>query len=140
MDRYIILCLGESGLGKSTLVNSLFLTNLYIDRCMPDVSGKPNIIEQHLYTTYKSSILDCREDWIVKCINISFAEKIARTVSITKSTLDIVEEGVNLRLTVIDTPGFGDALNNHERYFKFYMCHFFVYVPLIHMTVVLNLY
>lgn len=54
----------------------------------------------------------------MKCINISFTEKIARTVSITKSTVDIVEEGVNLRLTVIDTPGFGDALNNHERYFK----------------------
>uniref|UniRef100_A0A673MBD0 Septin-7 n=1 Tax=Sinocyclocheilus rhinocerous TaxID=307959 RepID=A0A673MBD0_9TELE len=74
-----LMVVGESGLGKSTLVNSLFLTNLYMDRCMPDVS-----------------------------------EKIARTVSITKSTLDIVEEGVNLRLTVIDTPGFGDALNNHE--------------------------
>ncbi|KAI2651087.1 Septin-4 [Labeo rohita] len=41
-------------------------------------------------------------------------EKIAQTVSITKSTVDIVEDGVNLRLTVIDTPGFGDALNNHE--------------------------
>uniref|UniRef100_A0A8C1R205 Zgc:162239 n=1 Tax=Cyprinus carpio TaxID=7962 RepID=A0A8C1R205_CYPCA len=71
-----LMVVGESGLGKSTLVNSLFHTNLYMDRCMP--------------------------------------EKIARTVSITKSTLDIVEEGVNLRLTVIDTPGFGDALNNHE--------------------------
>uniref|UniRef100_A0A8C1MZB6 Septin-7 n=1 Tax=Cyprinus carpio TaxID=7962 RepID=A0A8C1MZB6_CYPCA len=74
-----LMVVGESGLGKSTLVNSLFHTNLYMDRCMPGVS-----------------------------------EKIARTVSITKSTLDIVEEGVNLRLTVIDTPGFGDALNNHE--------------------------
>uniref|UniRef100_A0A673MAE9 Septin n=1 Tax=Sinocyclocheilus rhinocerous TaxID=307959 RepID=A0A673MAE9_9TELE len=70
-----LMVVGESGLGKSTLVNSLFLTNLYMDRCI---------------------VLN------------------SRTVSITKSTLDIVEEGVNLRLTVIDTPGFGDALNNHE--------------------------
>ncbi|XP_026099033.1 septin-5-like isoform X2 [Carassius auratus] len=77
--EFNLMVVGESGLGKSTLVNSLFLTNLYINRCMPDVS-----------------------------------EKIARTVSITKNTVDIVEEGVNLRLTVIDTPGFGDALNNHE--------------------------
>ncbi|XP_051732977.1 septin-5 [Ctenopharyngodon idella] len=74
-----LMVVGESGLGKSTLVNSLFLTNLYMDRCIPDVS-----------------------------------EKIAQTVSITKSTVDIVEEGVNLRLTVIDTPGFGDAINNNE--------------------------
>ncbi|XP_026051146.1 septin-2A-like isoform X3 [Carassius auratus] len=74
-----LMVVGESGLGKSTLVNSLFHTNLYMDRCMPGVS-----------------------------------EKIARTVSVTKNTIDIVEEGVNLRLTVIDTPGFGDAINNHE--------------------------
>ena len=30
---------GESGLGKSTLINSLFLTNLYSDREIPPVSG-----------------------------------------------------------------------------------------------------
>lgn len=32
--------IGESGLGKSTLINSLFLTNLYEDRQVPDASGK----------------------------------------------------------------------------------------------------
>lgn len=74
-----LMVVGESGLGKSTLVDTLFLTNLYMDRHIPVAS-----------------------------------EKIARTVSITKSTVDIVEEGVNLRLTVIDTPGFGDALDNRE--------------------------
>lgn len=35
-----VLCTGESGLGKSTLINSLFLTNLYEDRQVPDASGK----------------------------------------------------------------------------------------------------
>lgn len=35
-----LLCTGESGLGKSTLINSLFLTNLYEDRQVPDASGK----------------------------------------------------------------------------------------------------
>uniref|UniRef100_A0A672RSG3 Zgc:162239 n=1 Tax=Sinocyclocheilus grahami TaxID=75366 RepID=A0A672RSG3_SINGR len=34
-----LMVVGESGLGKSTLVNSLFLTNLYMDRCMPDVNN-----------------------------------------------------------------------------------------------------
>lgn len=34
-----VLCTGESGLGKSTLINSLFLTNLYEDRQVPDARG-----------------------------------------------------------------------------------------------------
>ena len=29
--------------------------------------------------------------------------------------LDIEENGVRLRLTVVDTPGFGDFVNNHDR-------------------------
>ncbi len=36
---YVFNVLGESGLGKSTLVNSLFLTDLYSDRNIPPVSG-----------------------------------------------------------------------------------------------------
>lgn len=35
-----VVFIGESGLGKSTLINSLFLTNLYEDRQVPDASGK----------------------------------------------------------------------------------------------------
>lgn len=31
---------GESGLGKSTLINSLFLTDLYPERCIPGAAGK----------------------------------------------------------------------------------------------------
>lgn len=31
---------GESGLGKSTLVNSLFLTDLYADRKLPKAAGE----------------------------------------------------------------------------------------------------
>lgn len=30
--------------------------------------------------------------------------------------MDIEERGVKLRLTVVDTPGFGDALNSKSRY------------------------
>ena len=33
---------GESGLGKSTLVNSLFLTDLYPERNVPGAKGKFN--------------------------------------------------------------------------------------------------
>lgn len=30
--------------------------------------------------------------------------------------IDIEENGVRLRLTVVDTPGFGDFVNNDDRY------------------------
>jgi len=32
--------------------------------------------------------------------------------------LDIEENGVRLHLTVVDTPGFGDFVNNDDRYVK----------------------
>lgn len=47
-------------------------------------------------------------------------EKIERTVQIEASTVEIEERGVKLRLTVVDTPGYGDAINSQDWY---------VYVP-----------
>uniref|UniRef100_A0A3Q2WGA2 Septin 4a n=1 Tax=Haplochromis burtoni TaxID=8153 RepID=A0A3Q2WGA2_HAPBU len=76
---FTLIVAGESGLGKSTLINSLFLTDLYKDR---------------------------------KVLNAE--ERISRTVAIIKHTVGIEEKGVKLRLTIIDTPGFGDAVNNTE--------------------------
>lgn len=43
-------------------------------------------------------------------------ERITQTVEITKHTVDIEEKGVKLKLTIVDTPGFGDAVNNTEWY------------------------
>ncbi|XP_065343934.1 septin-2 isoform X2 [Cloeon dipterum] len=74
--EFTLMVVGESGLGKSTLVNSLFLSDLYNDRVIPDVS-----------------------------------DLVARTTAISKQTMDIEERGVRLRLSVVDTPGFGDALD-----------------------------
>ncbi|XP_031224861.1 septin-2 [Mastomys coucha] len=74
--EFTLMVVGESGLGKSTLINSLFLTDLYPERIIPGA-----------------------------------AEKIERTVQIEASTVEIEERGVKLRLTVVDTPGYGDAIN-----------------------------
>ena len=41
-------------------------------------------------------------------------ERIKQTVSIDATTVDIEEKGVKLRLTVVDTPGFGDAVDNRQ--------------------------
>jgi septin family protein len=36
-------------------------------------------------------------------------------LKITAKTVEIEERGVKLRLTVVDTPGFGDAIDNTDR-------------------------
>ncbi|NXA51931.1 SEPT2 protein, partial [Nothocercus julius] len=79
--EFTLMVVGESGLGKSTLINSLFLTDLYPERYIPGA-----------------------------------AEKIERTVQIEASTVEIEERGVKLRLTVVDTPGYGDAINSQDWY------------------------
>lgn len=71
---------GDSGLGKSTLVNTLFNSTLY------PVKEK------------KAPSLDI----------------LPKTISIESISADIEENGVRLRLNVIDTPGFGDFVNNEE--------------------------
>jgi len=52
-----------------------------------------------------------------------FVEKIDKTVKIEASTVDIEERGVKLRLTVVDTPGFGDAMNSHAWFVTTYSNH-----------------
>ncbi|KAL9124567.1 MAG: hypothetical protein Q9217_006115 [Psora testacea] len=77
---HILMPAGESGLGKSTLVNTLFNTSLY----PPKERKGPSI------------------------------DIMPKTVSIQSISADIEENGVRLRLTVVDTPGFGDFVNNDD--------------------------
>ncbi|XP_041757180.1 septin-5 isoform X1 [Coregonus clupeaformis] len=91
---FTLMVAGESGMGKSTLVNSLFLTDLYKDR----------------------KLLNAEEVLFPPSLPLAFpfSERINQTVEIIKHTVDIEEKGVKLKLTIVDTPGFGDAVNNNE--------------------------
>ena len=43
-----------------------------------------------------------------------FADRIHQTVQIETNTVEIEEKGIRLRLTVVDTPGFADAVDNTD--------------------------
>ncbi|CAB1458283.1 unnamed protein product [Pleuronectes platessa] len=69
----------QSGLGKSTLMNTLF----------------------------KSKVSR-------KSVQPSPEERIPKTIEIKSVSHDVEEKGVRMKLTVIDTPGFGDQINNEN--------------------------
>ncbi|XP_018357965.1 PREDICTED: septin-7 isoform X2 [Trachymyrmex cornetzi] len=74
--EFTLMVVGESGLGKSTLINSMFLADIYS-------------------AEYPGPSL-----------------RIKKTVAVETSKVLLKEKGVNLTLTVVDTPGFGDAVDN----------------------------
>ena len=75
---FTIMVVGESGLGKSTLIHTLFLNEMRSDRSKPA------------------------------------NDAIKQTVELNKITFEFEEKGVKLRLTIVDTPGFGDAVDNRN--------------------------
>ncbi|OXB60071.1 hypothetical protein ASZ78_000974 [Callipepla squamata] len=77
--EFNIMVVGQSGLGKSTMVNTLFKSK---------VSRKASQPGQE--------------------------ERIPKTVQLQSVTHVIEEKGVKMKLTVTDTPGFGDQINNEN--------------------------
>ncbi|RKO94908.1 hypothetical protein CXG81DRAFT_9645 [Caulochytrium protostelioides] len=77
---FTIMVVGESGLGKTTFINTLFTT---------------------LLREYKRP-------------EHRFQKQLDRTVQIDVVRAEIEEKGFHVRLTVIDTPGFGDYVNNQD--------------------------
>uniref|UniRef100_A0A8C2CAL1 Septin-type G domain-containing protein n=1 Tax=Cyprinus carpio TaxID=7962 RepID=A0A8C2CAL1_CYPCA len=77
--EFNIMVVGQSGLGKSTLMNTLF---------------KSKVSRRSLMTSEE--------------------ERIPKTIEIKSISHDIEEKGVRMKLTVIDTPGFGDQINNEN--------------------------
>ncbi|XP_059527350.1 septin-9 isoform X3 [Myotis daubentonii] len=78
--EFNIMVVGQSGLGKSTLINTLFKSKISRKSVQPPSSE----------------------------------ERIPKTIEIKSITHDIEEKGVRMKLTVIDTPGFGDHINNEN--------------------------
>ncbi|XP_070703670.1 uncharacterized protein septin12 isoform X1 [Pempheris klunzingeri] len=77
--EFNIMVVGQSGLGKSTLVNTLFKSKVSRKSCTPN-----------------------------------YEEKISKTVKLHTVSHVIEEKGVKMKLTVVDTPGFGDQINNEN--------------------------
>uniref|UniRef100_A0A8C5GID9 Neuronal-specific septin-3-like n=1 Tax=Gouania willdenowi TaxID=441366 RepID=A0A8C5GID9_GOUWI len=77
--EFNIMVVGQSGLGKSTLVNTLFKSKISRKSCTPN-----------------------------------YEEKICKTVKLHAVSHVIEEKGVKMKLTVVDTPGFGDQINNEN--------------------------
>lgn len=76
--EFTLMVVGETGLGKSTLMNSMFLTDIYS-------------------SSYPGP-----------------SQRLKKTVSVETNKVLLKEGGVNLTLTVVDTPGFGDAVDNSD--------------------------
>ncbi|XP_064467031.1 septin-7-like isoform X2 [Ornithodoros turicata] len=76
--EFTLMVVGESGLGKSTLINSMFLTDIYSNE-YPGPS-----------------------------------HRVKKTVEVETTRVVLREGGVNLTLTIVDTPGFGDAVDNTQ--------------------------
>merc|ERR1719357_1429150 len=74
--EFTLMVVGESGLGKSTLINSMFLSDIY----SADYPGP--------------------------------SQRLKKTVNVDTHKVLLKEKGVNLTLTIVDTPGFGDAVDN----------------------------
>lgn len=75
--EFTLMVVGQSGLGKSTFVNTLFLAEI----------NDPKQIE---------------------------IPRLASTTSIEQKHVKLVENGTTLRLSLVDTPGFGDAIDNNK--------------------------
>ena len=87
--EFSLMVVGESGLGKSTLVNSMFLTDIY--------SNEPEEREA---------------DQTLQVKTMEIMMMLTMMMQVETHHCELEESGVRLALTVVDTPGYGDAVDN----------------------------
>ena len=90
---------GQTGLGKSTMVNTLFASHLI------DSKGRLDVDVPIPQTTAIEETQHSKPQWPPKRLELDSGLIIAFRVA-------IVENAVKLKLNIIDTPGYGDLLNN----------------------------
>ncbi|VDO46967.1 unnamed protein product, partial [Onchocerca flexuosa] len=73
--QFNLMCVGETGMGKTTLIESLFNMKLEFRPCNNEL----------------------------------------KTVELLSRTYDVVEGGIRLKLTIVETAGFGDQLDKDKR-------------------------
>ncbi|KAH3901783.1 related to Cell division control protein 3 [Saccharomycodes ludwigii] len=98
-----LLCVGQRGLGKSTLINTLFNKRLYDDVNDPFSEIE---LEKDIARKLQNISIDDDPNGVVNTNDNKVAIKALST--------EIEENGVKLKLTVIDTPGFGDSIDNSD--------------------------
>jgi septin 3/9/12 len=88
--------IGQTGLGKSTLINTLFASHLIESkgRTEPDISPRQTTeihAQSHSESPRSYHGPELMDEQLI---------------------LAIVENGVRLKMNIIDTPGYGDQINN----------------------------
>ncbi|CAI5293704.1 ASB_HP2_G0031420.mRNA.1.CDS.1 [Saccharomyces cerevisiae] len=104
-----LLVVSQKGLGKSTLINTLFNKDL-------DSVGESNqnALAEKLEGTSLEDGENGGENGGSSRNNGSGESNLHSSVKINAATTTIEENGVNLKLTVVDAPGFGDAIDNTD--------------------------
>ncbi|CAR26054.1 hypothetical protein ZYGR_0E00310 [Zygosaccharomyces rouxii] len=114
--NFNLLVVSQRGLGKSTLINTLF------NKDLDSISGKSPANSQALAEKLEGVNLEDGEHGENGTnggignneSNNNDSSGLHASVKINAATTTIEENGVNLRLTVVDTPGFGDAIDNTD--------------------------
>lgn len=106
--NFNLMCVGKSGLGKTTLINSLFNQN-FDDVTNNNTNNNITSNSTNNSTTNLDSELDDKNSNTTNNQDLNNTEV---KINTKKTVLD--ENGIKLNLTIVDAIGFGDSINNEN--------------------------